>query len=692
MINQSNDELIKLGLNKLLKIKDSDIRILTLKQGYQAVDHGIHSGGAFSVTIPMISLFYGGFLNLDMDDPARVGQDMFVLSKGHAVATMASIYTDLGYFNPSLLENSRSVESILNGHPGPLLPGVHLATGPLGQGLAAAQGFAMAGKSDPEFNVFCITGDGELQEGVVWEAIMHAPQRNLDNLCVIVDKNEGQLDNHAQLIFPMDNLPDQFKSFGWKVMDIDGTSYSDVMEAIGSFASFPKVGRPTAIICNSKKGFGSFSQDLNKHKVTLSTELYEQEMTLQTARRNIRAKEYLVFHKELIDKGRGSIASDLLSRAEIMNLAVDLKAMIVSSLSVPFFQGKVPIRDKSVKYNADSLPVYKMDAHVAASDVISICMSEFARDPRVMSVDSDLGSTSGLEKGIGKVDESRGINIGIAESNMMCVGEAYAALGFNAWVSTFCPFFDWKVLRRIAVSAQERKESMASANGWLSEGHGLDLTFLATAPNFETKTNGATHMGNDDTLIFDAIAGLKIIDVSCPNQLVGIMRWIMEGNKGLNYLRIMRAASDVIYSEGYEFEYAKAYLTYGDASCNVRFVSSGRGVHEALTASKILEEKGVTASVYDMPSFDEKKMAEFLVMDGLTVVAEHNNGFLWNRVGRMLLNRSPELSLRNCICINANNPDGTYRYLHSATYEQLLEDSGLNPNQMALAVIDHLKK
>ena len=93
---------------------------------------------------------------------------------------------------------------------------------------------------------------------------------------------------------------------------------------------------------------------------------------------------------------------------------------------------------------------------------------------------------------------------------MMLLGEAFAALGYNAWTSTFCPFWDWKAMRRIAVGQQERLESMASPDGWLSEGHGLDLTMLATASNLETRTNGATHMANDDALVFDAIAHLNL--------------------------------------------------------------------------------------------------------------------------------------------------------------------------------------
>src|SRR5262245_65693187 len=97
---------------------------------------------------------------------------MFVLSKGHAVAALASIYAELGYFDRSVLRNSRSYESILNGHPGPILPGVHLATGPMGQGFGVAQGFAIAGRVSPRFDSYALAGDGELPDGPIWEAVM----------------------------------------------------------------------------------------------------------------------------------------------------------------------------------------------------------------------------------------------------------------------------------------------------------------------------------------------------------------------------------------------------------------------------------------------------------------------------------------------------------------------------------------
>src|SRR5262249_14325906 len=161
----------------------------------------------------------------------------------------------------------------------------------------------------------------------------------------------------------------------------------------------------------------------------------------------------------------------------------------------------------------------------------------------------------------------------VAEANMMLLGEAFAALGYNAWTSTFCPFWDWKVLRRIAVGHQERLEAIEAADGWLGEGHGLGLTMLETAANFETRTNGATQLANEDAIVFDGVAHVKIIDVSCPQQLLSIMRWIMEGNRGLIYLRVMRTPSAILYPANYEFHYARGSRVIGHRESKLTIIS-----------------------------------------------------------------------------------------------------------------------
>ncbi|HET6478256.1 MAG TPA: hypothetical protein VFF92_04170, partial [Dehalococcoidales bacterium] len=339
VVTETGECLGRIGLTKLLEIKDSDIRIVTLAQCRDAIDKSIHIGGAFSATIPLVALYYGGIMQFDVADPTKRGQDMFVLSKGHAVAPLASIYADLGYFDRSVLKNSRGEASILNGHPGPILPGVHISTGPLGQGVGVAQGLALVGKKNPKFDVFCLTGDGELQEGIAWEAAMFSSYKKLENLCVLIDKNSGQLDDTRQLVVPLLELEKRFACFGWRVFNVDATQYGTVMQALQAFKFSPRDGRPTAIVCRTRKGFGGFSNFMTGHKVTMSDEIAGQEITLQAQRRADRAAEFIDFFNELTSKEGGrEVQQKLLAAAQGMNLDVivkDGKAAEVKPVIVP---------------------------------------------------------------------------------------------------------------------------------------------------------------------------------------------------------------------------------------------------------------------------------------------------------------------------------------------------------------------
>jgi transketolase C-terminal domain/subunit len=316
-------------------------------------------------------------------------------------------------------------------------------------------------------------------------------------------------------------------------------------------------------------------------------------------------------------------------------------------------------------------------------------MSVFARDHRVVSIDADLASTSGLEAGVASVDQRRAINVGVAEANMMAIGEAFAVLGYNTWVSTFCPFFNWQVLRRTAVGHQERLESIADPDGWLSTGHALDLTFLATGPDLETRTNGATHMGNDDTIAFDSVAHLKIITISCPRQLLGVMRWIMEGNRGLVYLRVMRAPSKVLYGEDFAFDFGKAYTLRESMEDKAVVITNGRGVHEALTAVDECASQGVKIGVVDMPSIDEGYLLGLSATNKLLVFAEQNNGFIWQSYAKLAARHGRTIG--QVLVINTMTDEAKPRFIHSGTYEQLLQAFGLSPSQVAGRIIRELK-
>jgi transketolase len=562
----------------------------------------------------------------------------------------------------------------------------------MGQGMGVAQGFAIAGRSAPRFDSYAICGDGEVQEGPIWESVMFAGQKHLDNLCVMVDRNNGQLDMANRMVFPMPELDRVFESFGWQVFNVDATQYEGMYAALEAFRFGPRNGKPTAIICHGTKGYGALSDFLNKHKVTVPDALLEQEIALQAAQREDRVEEFSRFHRSLDGQADGAAVQEtLVALARQMHLDVVRDGSGELSLPAtigPVLTRRVPRREKRVTYDASKLPKLDRTKQYAASDIVTMAMKVFARDPAVISIDSDLASTSGLEAGVAAVDQRRALNVGVAEANMMLIGEAFAALGRNTWVSTFCPFFDWKVMRRVAVGHQERQEAIEAPDGWLSEGHGLDLTMLATAANFETRTNGATHMGNDDCTIFDGLAHLKIVDVSCPQQMLSLMRWIMDGNRGLVYVRVMRTPSAVLYGPDYMFEFGQGQVLRESPEDTAVIVSAGRGVHEALAAADECAKIGVRAGVVDMPSIDEALLMQLCESGKIVCLAEQNNGFILQNLLKTVYKHrgSTSASLARVMTINTLDGEGRPRYIHSGTYEELIEAFGLTPAQIARAI------
>ena len=690
---EDKKSLINKGISQLLQIKDSEIRLLSLYQCRHAVDKAIHIGGAFSATIPMVSLFYGGIIDVNIEQPTATDQDLFVLSKGHAVATLASIYADLGYFDHSVLENSRSVSSILNGHPGPLLPGVHVATGPMGQGMGVAQGFAIAGQKSPGFDVYALTGDGELQEGPIWETVMYAGFKRLENLCVLVDNNGGQLDIVNTLHFPYHGLEGSFTSFGWRVIEVDATKYHSVYKALHEFKYGERDGRPTAIICKSTKGHGGFSDYMNNHKASITDELLDQESELQQRLRTAREKEFGTFFNTLSESGKHSEEVAILQQhAENMGFRIksESKATQVTNVPAQVKTQKAPVRNKEIDYTSGALPKLEKGKSFAAHKVIESAMKVFALDDRIVSIDSDLASTSGLQGGVGYVDKTRALNVGVAEANMMLIGEAFGILGANAWISTFCPFYDWKVLRRIAVGHQERLEVIAD-KGWLSEGHGIDLTMVATAADLETQSNGATHMGNDDALLLNEAAHVKIINVSCPQQLLGILKWIVAGNKGIIYLRTLRAPAAVVYEADFEFEFGKAYTLKKEEAPEAFIVSSGRGVYEALAAAEKLSAREVPVTVIDMPSIDEEAILDLYRSGKPVFIAEQNNGYIWTNFRKVLFAKESRIDTQLLFPLNLTNHGGLH-YVHSGTYDELAAHYGLDATHLSQKILETLKK
>lgn len=235
------------------------IRINALK-AIHAAKSG-HPGGSLS-SADILATLYFGELNIDPKNPKMTDRDKFVLSKGHAVPALYAALGERGFYEVSEMMTLRQVGSKFQGHPNmSKVPGIEMSTGSLGQGFSAAVGMAIAGKIDKNpGRVYVLTGDGELQEGIVWEAAMQAAHRKLDNLVAIVDLNGLQIDGKVSDVKCVCPVDEKFRSFGWNVINVDGHNFEELTTA---FDEAKKCGGvPTAIIAHTHKGKGvSFMED-----------------------------------------------------------------------------------------------------------------------------------------------------------------------------------------------------------------------------------------------------------------------------------------------------------------------------------------------------------------------------------------------------------------------------------------------
>lgn len=235
------------------------IRVDVIKAVHQAGSG--HPGGSLSAAEILTALYFKE-MNIDPNNPKMAGRDKFVLSKGHAAPGLYAALGERGFYPVEEMMTLRNIGSHFQGHPNmDKVPGVEMSTGSLGQGFSAAVGMALANKLDKSSaRVYVLLGDGELQEGIVWEAAMSAAHYGLDNMCVFVDWNGLQIDGKNEDVMTVTPIDEKFASFGWNVKVIDGHCFHDIFEAL-DWARENK-GKPTAIIAKTHKGEGvSFMTD-----------------------------------------------------------------------------------------------------------------------------------------------------------------------------------------------------------------------------------------------------------------------------------------------------------------------------------------------------------------------------------------------------------------------------------------------
>ena len=214
-----------------------------------------HPGGSLSATDAIVAL-YGTHMNHNPKKPCDPDRDRFILSKGHAAPALYAVLAECGYFDDKELKKLREINCMLQGHPACLyVPGVEASTGSLGHGLSFANGIALAGKLDKkDYNVYVMLGDGETDEGQVWEAAASASHYKLDNLTAMIDRNFLQIDGRTEDVMRLESVKDRWSAFGWHVIEIDGHDIRQILEALEK--ADERKHKPSVIILNTVKGKG----------------------------------------------------------------------------------------------------------------------------------------------------------------------------------------------------------------------------------------------------------------------------------------------------------------------------------------------------------------------------------------------------------------------------------------------------
>ena len=249
-MNVDDSELIKRLKKKAVEIRINIVRMIGYNSG--------HAGGALSA-VDVVTALYFHRMKHDPKNPYWRERDRFVLSKGHAAPLLYAVLAEAGYFDKKILLTLRKFKSPLQGHPDmrfkPGIPGIEISTGELGQGLSVACGISLASKvNNKNYRVYVLLGDGEIQEGQIWEAAMAASHHKMSNLTAIVDNNKLQIDGFVNEVMDIYPIVDKWKAFGWNAMEIDGHDMKQILDALKT--AVEKKSKPTVIIANTIKGKG----------------------------------------------------------------------------------------------------------------------------------------------------------------------------------------------------------------------------------------------------------------------------------------------------------------------------------------------------------------------------------------------------------------------------------------------------
>jgi len=622
IVNSSTQELVREFSLKELE------QAARLMRGYDlvalcAAGSG-HSGGTLSM-MEIVAALYLKVASHDPRDPDWKERDRIIWSAGHKAPALYLGLGFAGYFPIEDIVTLRKLYSPFQGHPHRLkLPGVEVSSGSLGQGLSIAVGLALAGKLDNgKHTIFCIMGDGEQQEGNIWEAVMEASHYKLDNLVGIIDRNRLQIDGWVKDVMNVEPLEERYRSFGWEVIEVDGHDIPQVVDGLQKAKATPVAGKPTVIIANTVKGKGvSFMEN--------------------AAGWHGKAPSYGEMIKGLEELGlKQTIAYDaLLKSANKYQKEVEIT-----------LAERTPSFSRDYWWNSDSKMKVKMEP---TRKGFGLSLANNGDDERVVCLGLDIsGSITISDFYAGKPErKKRWFSMGIAEQSATAAAVGLARDGKLPVFGTYGTFAAARNLDQIRVSICYGNFNVliAGAHGGVSVG-----------------PDGATHQALEDLF---AMCGLPNMSVVVPCDAVETRKatdYLLLQHVGPKYIRFAREATPIVTREATPFVFGMANVirlrreapemmdafetvlapNYVNEKEDLSIIACGPMVPEAMRAAWILKQEfGYETRVINMHTMkpiDESAIVRAAKETGVVVTAEeHQIGALAWRVSSIITGR-PEL-------------------------------------------------
>ncbi|MDX2251893.1 MAG: transketolase [Nitrospira sp.] len=525
----------------LLHNKAAQLRIESVRSTSEAGSG--HPSSCCSAADIVAALFFS-VMRYDPRNPKAPNNDRFVLSKGHAAPLLYAAWAEAGLFPKSDLLKLRTLTSDLEGHPTPRLPFVDMATGSLGQGLAAGIGLALNAKrlERNTARTYVLMGDGESVEGSVWESVELARQFKLDNLCAIVDVNRLGQSDPTMLQHDMKAYKSRWAGFGWNALVVDGHNLKALLAAF-TLAAKTK-GKPTVLLAKTFKGKGiSFMEN------------------------------HPSWHGKPIPKGE-----------ETQKAIDELTKRIKPTKAVPKF--KLPLVTSSRTPSAKPMapPAYKIGDTVATREAFGAALAALgAADPSVVALDADVKNSTYTDK-FGKQFPDRFFENFIAEQNMLGAAAGLSACGKIPFAATFAAFFTraYDFIRMAAIS-------------------GANIKLVGTHVGVSIGEDGPSQMGLEDIAMMAAQPGVTVLypsDGTCTYRLVEAA----AKHKGMVYIRAGRPKSPVLYDSGEQFQIGGSKVLRHSASDILTIAAAGVTLFEALKAHDQLKAAGIAVRVIDLYS------------------------------------------------------------------------------------------